>query len=202
MKYYCQAPQSGSECPRVQCDAIMDICGDHLLHCERGLHRIRRHDAQVRLLEADLIKAARHPVVEPRPFGRHKERPDISVLGSHGGTDMFDITFYHPLSPARVQDGMENALNLLKKAWNEKTRIFGRVLHESATTVKLFPMLLSTLGGWHPDSHRALRSIAVDIATRTLNSLEYASQILFQRLTALLVANNAACLISGFDLRI
>ena len=176
MKYYLQVPlfQSWSKCPRVQCDAIMHIYGDHLLQCEGEMHRIRRHDAQVRLLKADLIKAARHPVVEPRPFGRHKERPDISALGGHGGSDMFDNTFCHPLSPAWVRDGMENALNLLKKAWDDKIRRFGRVLHESSTAAKLFSMPLSTLGGWHPDSHRAIRSIAVNIASRTLNSVEYA----------------------------
>ena len=49
-------------------------------------------------------------------FGRHKERPDISTLGSHDGSDMFDTTFCEPLSPARVRDGMENDLNVLKQA--------------------------------------------------------------------------------------
>ena len=48
-------------------DIACAIYGDHLLHCERGIHRIRRRDAQV--LETDLIKAARHPDVEPHPFG-------------------------------------------------------------------------------------------------------------------------------------
>ena len=176
--------------------------GDHLLHCERGIHRIRRHDVQFRLLEADLIKSPRRPVVEPRLFGRYKERPDISASGSRGGSDMFDITFFHPLSPARVRDGMENALNLLKKAWDEKIWRFGRVLHESATSVKLFSIPPSTLGGWQPDSYRAMTSIAVKIASRTLDFLEYASQTLFQRHAALLVANTAVCLISGFVLRI
>ena len=171
-------------------------------HCERGSRRIRRHYAPFRILEADLIRAARHPVVEPRTFGRHKKRTDISTLGSHGGSNMFDITFCHPLSPARVRIGMENALNLLKKAWDEKMRGFCRVLHESATSVKLFPMPLPTLGGWHPDTRRAMRSIAVNIASRTLNSLEYACQTLLQGRAALLVANNAICLISGCDFRI
>ena len=97
---------------------------------------------------------------------------------------------------------MEKLLNLLKKAWDEKIRRFGGVLHESTTAVKPLPMTLSTLGDWRPDSHRAMRSIAVNIASRTLNSLEYASRILLQRHAALLVANNAVCLISGFDLRI
>ena len=95
---------------------------------------------------------------------------------------------------------MENAINIFKKAWDEMIRRFGRVLHESATAVKLFPMPVSTLGGWHPDSHRAMKSIAVNIASRTLNSLEYASQTLLQRHAALLADNNAVCLISGFNL--
>ena len=51
----------------------------------------------------------------PPPFGHHKERPGISALGSDGGSDTFDITFCHPLSPARVRNGMENARNLRKK---------------------------------------------------------------------------------------
>ena len=64
---------------------------------------------------------------------------------------MFDITFCHLLSPARVRDSMENALNLLNNAWDEKIRRIGRVLHVSDRAVKLFPMPLSSLGGWHPD---------------------------------------------------
>ena len=84
---------------------------------------------------------------------------------------MFDITFCHPPSLARVRDGVGSALNILKKAWDEKIRRFGRVLHELATAVKLFPMSLSTPGGCHPDSLRAMRSIAVNIASRTLSSL-------------------------------
>ena len=79
------------------------------------------------------MKAARHQVVvEPPPFGRHKERPDIDALGSRGGPDMFDTTFCLPLSPARVRDGMENALNLPKKARDGEIRKLGRVLHESS----------------------------------------------------------------------
>ena len=63
---------------------------------------------------------------------------------------MFDITTCHPLSPAlsptRIQNGSDNALSLLKKAWDKKVRRFGRVLHESVTSVKLFPMPLPSLG--------------------------------------------------------
>ena len=45
---------------------------------------------------------------------------------------MFDITISHLLWPARIRDGMDNALSLVKKAWDEKIRRFGRDLRESA----------------------------------------------------------------------
>ena len=91
------------------------LYGDHLLYCERGCHRIRRHDAQVRLLAGDLAKAARHPIVEERPLGRHRERPDIRALGRTGGTDLFDVTICPPLSQARIRDAVQNPLNILKR---------------------------------------------------------------------------------------
>ena len=97
---------------------------------------------------------------------------------------------------------MDDAFGLLKKAWDEKVGRFGRILHESATSVKLFPMPLSSLGGWHPDSHRAMGSIAVNIALRALSSVDYARSAMFQRHAALLVANNDACLIFRFDFQI
>ena len=206
-KYYCQVPllQTRTKCNpvhRPQCAAIMEIYGDHLLHCERGTHRICRHDAQVRLLQADLKKAGRHPVLEPWPFERHKERPDISALGSHGGSDMFDITFCHLLSQARIRDGLENPLILLKNAWDEKIRRFRSVHHASATAAKLFQMPNSTPGGWHPDAHRAIWTIPVNISSRTLSLSHYARATLFLRHAALLVANNAVCLMSGFDFEV
>ena len=55
-----------------------------LKQIERSSRKFRRHDAQVRLFEADYIKSARYPVLEPRPLGRRKELPDISALSSRG----------------------------------------------------------------------------------------------------------------------
>ena len=68
-------------CRRLECSTAPVNYGDHVLYCERGSHRIRRHDAQVRLLAGDLAKAARHPIVEERPLGRPTERSDIRALG-------------------------------------------------------------------------------------------------------------------------
>ena len=106
--------QPGTRCQRPQCAAVMDTYGDHLLHCERGPHRIRRHDAQVKLLARDLAIAVRHPVVEERLVGHHRERPDIRALGRSGETELFDVTICHSLSQAKIRDVVENPLNLLE----------------------------------------------------------------------------------------
>ena len=76
------------------------------------------------------------------------------------------------------------------------------MLHASATAAKLIPMPISTLGGWDPDSHRAMGTTAVNFASRTLRSLHYARATLFQRHAALLVANNAVCVMCGFDFEV
>ena len=96
---------------------------------------------------------------------------------------------------------MKNLLTLLN-AWGEKIKRFRRVLHVSATVAKLFQMPSSTLGGWHPDAHRAMGTVAINIASRTLGTLHYARATLCQRHAELLEANNAICLMSGFDFEV
>ena len=129
-------------------------------------HRIWRHDAQVKLLARDLAKAARHPVVEESPVGRHRERPDIRALGRSGGTELFDVTICHPLSQARIRNVVKNPLNLLKAAWTAKVSRYASVLQAAGTGFNLLPVPLSTLGGWHPGAHKALCSVASTIAAR------------------------------------
>ena len=106
----------------------MDVYGDHLLQCERGTHRIARHDERVRILVADLPKAARHPVLRPRPLGRHRERPEIRAISIHGGSELFEITFCHALTPARIRDSVQNPLSILKAAWSAKFARYANVI--------------------------------------------------------------------------
>ena len=176
----------------------MDVYRDHLLHCERGMHRIARRDEQVRLLVGDLSKAAPHPVLEPRPLGRHRERPDIRAISNPGGSDLFDITFCHPLTRARIRYSVQNPLSIQKAVWSAKFSRYAGVLETYGTTVHLIPVPISTLGGWHPDSYRAIGSVVSAIASRALSSLNATRSILFQPHAALLAKNNAECLLSGF----
>ena len=62
--------------PRLWTSPVTTFC-----NAKGAPKRNRRHNAQVRLLDADLIKSALHPVPEPRPFERRKEHSNISALG-------------------------------------------------------------------------------------------------------------------------
>ena len=129
-------------------------------------HGIRRYYAQVKLLARDLAKAVRHPVVEERLVGRHRERLDLRALGRSGGTEFFDVPIGHPLRQARIGDVSENPLNLLKATWTAKVFRYSGMLQAAGTRFNLLPVPLPTLGGWHPDAHKALCSVASTIAAR------------------------------------
>ena len=88
-------------------------------------------------------------------------------------------------------------LNILKAAWAGKVSRYSGMVHEAGRSVQLLPVPISTLGGWHPDAHRALCSVARAIAARGMSTFNSAKGILFQRHAALLVTNNALYLMSG-----
>ena len=110
---------------------------------------------------------------------------------------MLDVTIFYPLS--LVRDGLENPQTLLKNSWDEKIRGFGCVRHPSATAVKLVQVQISSHEGRHPDAHRAMGTIAVNIASRTMSSFHYARAHLIQRYATLLVRKNAVSLKFRFD---
>ena len=78
-----------------------------------------------------------------------------------------------------------------------KVSRYATMVHEAGRSVQLLPVPVSTLGGWHPDAHRALCSVATTIAARGMSTFSSAKSILFQRHAALHVTNNALCLMSG-----
>ena len=71
------------------------------------------------------------------------------------------------------------------------------MVHEAGRSVQLLPVPISILGGRHPDAYRALCSVATTIAARGMSTFSSAKSILFRRHAALLVTNNALCLMSG-----
>ena len=116
-------------------------------------------------------------------------------IGSHGGSDLFDITLCHPLSPARIRDCKENAMNLLKRAWDEKVR---RLLEFGMSSLRLWscsPFACQPLEACiliHIEQGGLLQSTLLRELWTLWNT---PAKTCFRD-------NNFVCLISGFDLRI
>ena len=85
---------------------------------------------------------------------------------------------------------------MLTAAWAVKVSRYAEMVQEAGRSVLLLPVPFSTLGGWHPDAHRVLYSVATAIDARGMSTLSSAKSILFQRHAALLVTNNALYLMS------
>lgn len=58
---------------------------------------ISHHDADLHLVAGDYARAAKHPIVEDRPFGKHCQRQRIRALSvTHSGTGRLGVTISHP----------------------------------------------------------------------------------------------------------
>lgn len=91
----------------TNCGMTVNPCGDHLLYCEGGGHRISRHNAQVERLALHLVKTAKHPVKEARSPCIYCRRPDIKALGTPGWKKLIDVAISHTLLPAWLGTGTE-----------------------------------------------------------------------------------------------
>ena len=70
-------------------------------------------------------------------------------------------------------------------------------LSESGPRQCLYQVPITTLGGWHPEAHRAVLSLLAPMASVSMVAGATAGDILFQRHAALLISSNAACLLLG-----
>ena len=66
-------------------------------------------------------------------------------------------------------------ITIQQRAWAGKFSRYAAMVHEAGRSVQLLPVLISTLGGWHPDAHRALCSVATAIAARGMSAFSFAN---------------------------
>ena len=52
---------------------------------------------------------------------------------------MFDVTFCHPLSQARIRDAVQNPLSILK-AWAGNVSRYAAMVHEAGRSVQQLPV--------------------------------------------------------------
>ena len=130
-------------------------------------------------------------------FGRNT-RPPAEYPSPHDISSKIQEQNSRPHVEHLLQIPSDTPLRILKAAWSEKFSRYLSVLETYGTKLHLIPAPVSSLGGYQPDSYRAIGSVITTTASRALSSLRAARIILFQRHAALLVKNNAECLMSGF----
>ena len=205
MRYYTGTPlfSAGICCMRSGCAEVLDVHGDHLLHCPRGVNPRNaplrwRHDSLVRQFAGILSRAARAPAVEPADI-EDSLRPDIRATGARGGYDFLDIVVVNPLSTHKRRDEVIRCPDThLTSASNRKSTKYHHLVAAAPAGSKVVPIALSTVGGWHPQARQYFVQIAKHIASTTTAPQEFVASTMFHRLAASMVRLNANCLLDGF----
>ena len=125
-----------------------------------------KHDAQVQMISSDISKAAKRPIGELRPTRIRRLRLYIKALGTHFGSNLWNLTISHPLSAGRMAANRELNPIAVLHAWGAKVAGFRPYLQEAGPRKRLYREPISTLVGWHCKAHRAVLSLVATIASR------------------------------------
>ena len=85
-----------------------------------------------------------------------------------------------------------------RTTWSTKETRFLPFLQEAGPGHRLFPALMNTLSGSHPDCCRLVLGLIGAIALPPMVAFEMERDIPFRSHAPLLVMNNAACLLPGY----
>ena len=82
-------------------DLSLDVAHFHSCHRLRGTALRYRHDQVVKILAGLFRKVGAQVHVEPRIYGKDRERPDLDVMLPNQSI-MIDVTVVHPAAPSRT----------------------------------------------------------------------------------------------------
>ena len=111
-----------------------------------------------------------------------------------GHATALDVTVVSPLQQALIGKAAETAGAAASRAYDRKNR---QSFEEyRAQGIHFIPMSVETLGGWHPQAVKVIRTLGRQLARQTgREDSEVISQT-FQRLSILLMKGNSALIIN------
>ena len=105
-----------------------------------------------------------------------------------------DITVISPLQISQVRKAAEEAGSSLDYRFRTKmTKYFDAC---KAQGLHFLPLVVETLGGWHPQAISAFTRLGRQLARQTGREEDQTTRHLFQRLAILLMKGNAALILS------
>lgn len=153
-------------CPRPKFQHALDVYGDHLLHCNTGFSvgnapLVWVHDAQLRLLAANLRRVALPPQLEYRAPMAHNLRPDIKFLGAQGEDDYIQLSIVHALSCAdRMSSTISKPMVPLSLLETRKLKQHCELLERDPYGSRLLVFGMNTAGGWAESARAYMTYIA------------------------------------------
>lgn len=129
---------------------------------------------------------------------RHS-RPDVSALGSTGGTDLFDVVITSPMTVRRVSNQPADPTFFLREEACKKHIRHRRLLEELGSGHKIVPFPLTIFGGRLKKTVRLLNTLSASAAARSLGRAAQTSKWLRSRIASAIVNGNADCLNAGMS---
>ena len=173
-----------------------DAFGDHAVGCASDGERIFRHNVVRDALYCTAKSALLSPAKEENSLlpGSAEKPADVFIPGWHQGRDAaFDVSIVSPLQTQLVRRSAEETGSSANKRYADKmAKYFGPCDNEG---IQFFPLIVETLGGWHPDSVDTITKLARQLACHAGTSMDDTVQHLFQRLGILLARGNSALIL-------
>ena len=194
LKYRLGVPVYPSSGPCRACTTTeSDVYGDHALGCSSEGTRIFRHNSLRDVVHATAQQAHLNPAKEesallPESGGRPA---DVYLPGWSSGKDTaLDIAVVSPLQALLVKKAAEEAGSAACKRYKDKLTKYLHPCEQEG--IQFIPVVVETMGGWHPESASVLTKLSRQLSAQTGVSFEETTRHFFQRLSITLVKGNSS----------
>ena len=181
--------------PCPACHRPSDRLGDHSLCCGHQGERISRHNRLRDALHDVAASAALGPVKEGRFLlpGSDRRPADVFIPGWAAGRDAaLDVTVVNPLQAGTVVGASVTPGHALEYRYNAKMSESLEACDRQG--IAFLPIVLESLGGFHPVATREVKKLASALARHTGEEEGETIRKLFVRLSILVMKGNSAIL--------
>ena len=175
---------------------VNDVLGDHAVGCSSEGERIFRHNIIRDAIFGSAKQSSLSPTKEESALlpGNEGKPADVLIPNWFSGRDAaLDISVVSPLQKQLVKKASEETGSAAVKRHNDKLAKYYQRCNEEG--IEFLPVVVETLGGWHPEAIFVIKKLAGQLASQTGQRTEETTRHLFQRLSVLLARGNATLII-------
>ena len=177
------------------CGSVLDVQGDHAMHCKKEGYLTTRHNGIQSLLLHLAAASGLNPTKEDNRLipNKHGKRPgDIILKNETGLITAYDVTVRSPLQVTYRKAAARDARHTLNAADRDKyTRYNADEDGLIAHNVKLVPLSFTTQGAVSDNVDEFVRKLSGELHFKWGYSAKSTTRFIFQQISALLHQHNA-----------